>query len=105
MPTAPSHRGHRRALNLCLAAALLVSGIAEFAVAPARAKAASVATTTARLNLRTGPSLDHGVITTMPSGAEVSITGDPSAGFYPVVYDGMEGWAYGDYLDAVAASR
>jgi uncharacterized protein YraI len=99
VPTAPSPRGHRRALNLCLAAVLLVSGLAEFAMAPARAKAASVATTTARLNLRTGPSLDHGVILTMPSGAGVSITGDPSAGFYPVDYDGTEGWAHGDYLN------
>jgi uncharacterized protein YraI len=85
-------------LNLCLAAALLLSGLAEFAVAPARAKAASVATTTARLNLRTGPSLDHGVITTMPYGAEVSVTGDPSGGFYQVAYDDTEGWAHGDYL-------
>jgi uncharacterized protein YraI len=99
VPTASSHRGHRRALNLCLAAAMLVSGLAEFAVTPVRAKAASVATTTARLNLRTGPSLDHEVITTMPYGAEVSITGDPSGGFYPVVFDSTEGWAYGDYLN------
>jgi uncharacterized protein YraI len=99
VPTAPSQRGRRRALKLCLAAALIISGLAEFAVAPARAKAASIATTTARLNLRTGPSLEHGIITTMPNGAEVSITGDPSGGFYPVVYDGMEGWAYGDYLN------
>jgi uncharacterized protein YraI len=99
VPTALSQRGHRCALNLCLAAALLISGIAEFAVAPARAKAASVATTTASLNLRTGPSLNHGVITTMPFGAGVSVTGDRSAGFYPVVYEGTEGWAYGDYLD------
>ena len=51
-----------------------------------------------RLNLRSGPSLDSGVITVMPDGAAVSLTGEYANGFLGVVYDGIAGFAYGDYL-------
>lgn len=56
-------------------------------------------TTTARLNLREGPSLDDEVILTMPSGAKVTaLDEEPEDGFYHVSYDGEDGWAYGKYL-------
>lgn len=52
------------------------------------------------LNLRSGPSLDNSVITVMPDGAPVSLTGESAGGFLSVVYNGTSGWAYGDYLSA-----
>src|SRR4051794_31429322 len=58
----------------------------------------SYATTTSALNLRSGPSTGYSVITVMPSGAEVGITGDRQAGFYPVRFGGDDGWASADYL-------
>ncbi|MEA2584843.1 MAG: hypothetical protein QOF33_2928 [Thermomicrobiales bacterium] len=54
---------------------------------------------TSALNLRAGPSTRDDVLAVMPEGAIVEITGDPESGFYPVRYDGENGWAFGDYLD------
>lgn len=50
------------------------------------------------LNLRSGPSTGNSVITVMPDGAAVSLTGQSSGGFLSVVYNGTSGWAHGDYL-------
>jgi uncharacterized protein YraI len=54
---------------------------------------------TSALNLRGGPSTADDVLAVMRGGAMVEITGDPENGFYPVRYDGVNGWAFGDYLD------
>lgn len=56
------------------------------------------ATTTSSLNLRSNSNTSARVIAVMPSGASVSILGDPVNGFYPVSYNGSNGWAYADYL-------
>jgi uncharacterized protein YraI len=56
------------------------------------------ATTTATLNLRAGPSLSDSVLTVMPFGSNVAVTGNSQNGFYPVAYNGNNGWASGDYL-------
>ena len=56
------------------------------------------ATTTANLNLRTGPSLQHEILTVMPWGSTVQITGGIEYGFYPVSFNGLSGYAYSDYL-------
>jgi uncharacterized protein YraI len=50
------------------------------------------------LNLRTGPSTDYPVITVMPGGATVQLTGESGNGFLGVVYNGASGFAYADYL-------
>ncbi len=50
------------------------------------------------LNLRSGPSTGNSVITVMPDGAQVSLSGQSSGGFLSVVYNGTSGWAHGDYL-------
>jgi rare lipoprotein A len=55
--------------------------------------------TTARLNLRTGPSTSEDVIRTLASGAIVTIVdGDPQNGFYHVESGGDDGWVFGSYL-------
>jgi uncharacterized protein YraI len=101
-PAVPkAHRRHfgRRAFNLSLLVLVLVSGLVDYVHPTSRAKSASYAVTTTGLNLRSGPSTNHDVLLVMPTGAAVDITGSASHGFYPVVYQGTDGWAYGDYLD------
>ncbi|HEY8446064.1 MAG TPA: SH3 domain-containing protein [Thermomicrobiales bacterium] len=50
------------------------------------------------LNLREGPSTSDDIITVMPAGARVTLTGERRNGFVRVVYDGRRGWAYAAYL-------
>lgn len=50
------------------------------------------------LNLRSGASLNNSVITVMPDGASVTLTGEASGGFLGVVYNGTAGWAWSEYL-------
>lgn len=50
------------------------------------------------LNLRSGPSTGNSVITVMPDGAAVSLSGESAGGFLGVVYNGTSGWAFADYL-------
>jgi uncharacterized protein YraI len=50
------------------------------------------------LNLRSGPGTDYSVIAVMPDGATVSITGALQNDFYPVRYNGLNGFAFADYL-------
>jgi rare lipoprotein A len=59
--------------------------------------------TTARLNLREGPSTKEEIITTLPLKATVTILdGTPENGFYHVDTDSGEGWVYGSYLKSGA---
>ena len=62
------------------------------------APAAGTLTTTTALNLRSGASLDNGVILVMPPGASVQVTGAARNGFVPVSFNGTEGWAFAAYL-------
>jgi uncharacterized protein YraI len=52
------------------------------------------------LNLRAGASLGDAVLAVIPRGASVELTGGSSGGFLSVLFDGIEGWASADYLDA-----
>lgn len=55
--------------------------------------------TTARLNLRAGPSTTNAIYLTMPLGATVTLrTATPRNGFYQVSYGNRAGWAHGGYL-------
>ena len=65
---------------------------------PTAALAASPAIVREELNLRSGPGTGYSVVTIMPAGAAVTVTGESSEGFYPVTYNGSAGWAYGEYL-------
>jgi len=64
---------------------------------PAPVEIASMVTTTS-LNLRADASLSGAVLTVIPSGATVSLTGDSQNGFLPVTYDGLNGWASAEFL-------
>jgi uncharacterized protein YraI len=89
----------RRALAaVALLAAFAMPFASNSLVGGSRAAAATVATTTDYLNLRSGPGLENPVLRVIPVGATVSVAGDPENGFYPVAYGGTNGWASGDYL-------
>ncbi len=62
------------------------------------------ATVTEALNLRAGPSTEDRVLAVMPGGARITVTGAGSNGYYPVVYNGTSGWAYGDWIKADGAA-
>ena len=50
------------------------------------------------LNLRSGPGTSYSVLAVMPGGSTVSITGSLINGFYPVRYNGIDGFASATYL-------
>ena len=91
-----------RIVHLACAGLLALSffGVSLFAGSAGGASAASATTaaTTDYLNFRSGPSLGARVMTVMPPGSAVTVTGTASNGFYPVTYHGTQGWAYGSYL-------
>jgi hypothetical protein len=58
----------------------------------------TTAKTTARLNLRAGPSTNDTVRTVIPSGAVVTLTGTIYDVWYAVTYNGLAGWVSGTYL-------
>jgi uncharacterized protein YraI len=76
--------------------AMLFGGL--LLLTPAGVGAQSTATTTDYLNLRQGPSTGTAIVTTMPAGATVTVNGSPEGAFYPVSYNGMSGYAHGDWL-------
>ncbi len=65
----------------------------------------SVLKTTAALNLRTGPSTSYQVRLVIPLGGQVTTinTTSPSGSFYNVRYNGIDGWASGNYLTLVSS--
>ena len=70
---------------------------------PAPGGDVGTATTTSSLNLRSGPSTGEAVLTVMPAGATVTLTGSQQSGFYPVRYGGQNGWASASYLSVGGA--
>lgn len=88
-----------RCANLVLAVAMLLSAAgAAFVVDPKRASAASATTSTA-LNLRVGFRLTSKVKLVMPAGSRVDIVNRSQNGYWKVVYQGVRGYAHGDYLN------
>src|SRR5690606_30603825 len=58
----------------------------------------SSARVTETLNMRSGPATSYSVVTVMPAGATVVLTGQQSNGFHSVSYNGRTGWAFSTYL-------
>lgn len=57
-------------------------------------------TTTNNLNLRADSNTGAQVLTVMPKGSAVNITGQAVNGWYPVEYNGQTGWASAQYFNA-----
>lgn len=62
------------------------------------------ATVTEALNMRSGPATSYSVITVMPAGATVVLTGQEANGFQSVSYNGKTGWGFGTYLSITPAT-
>lgn len=84
---------------LTLAVLVLVTGFCGFSGYSNAATSKAVVTTHgARLNVRTGPSMDHRVITSLSNGTIVTVTGS-SGSWYRISYgSGKSGYVYGSYL-------
>jgi uncharacterized protein YraI len=54
--------------------------------------------TTAALNLRSGPGTTFPVVTVLPPGTQVDVTGAAQNGFLPVRWAGRSGFAHSDFL-------
>lgn len=50
------------------------------------------------VNLRTGPGLGYGVLTIVPRGSRLGLTGQRSGGFVSVTFGGRSGWVSSDYV-------
>lgn len=92
----------RTLITLATIVMMLFGGLA-LTSSTARADAGTGATsqTTDNLNLRAAPSLDAEIFTVIPAGGSVTIDGAAENGFYPVTWQGQNGYAYGDYLTGV----
>lgn len=56
--------------------------------------------TNSDVNLRAGPSLEAGVLSVLPPGSPVEVTGGASGAFTPVLAGGVSGWVATEYLGA-----
>ena len=79
---------------------------AEALPAPATslAEVSANPTATADLNLRAGPSYDDAVLLVIPAGAALTTTGEWSAGFVGVTYEGQYGWVDSSWLGSGEAA-
>jgi len=81
-------------------AIVAVSCVAFVIAAPAQAQQTLTATTTAWLNMRTGPGTGYAVITSIPAGGQVSVYQCTTAQTWcEVGYNGRIGWSSARYLN------
>ncbi len=69
-------------------------------LAATSASATGEATTTAAVNVRSGPGTGHGVIGVAPRGTTLGTTGTTSGGWTQVVWQGSAAWISTNYLSA-----
>ena len=67
---------------------------------PPASSPTGTATATTDLNLRASASTSSAILAVIPAGGVVNLTGNSQAGFRSVTFNGISGWAYGDYLRA-----
>ncbi len=81
---------------------LLATTAAFLAAAPAFAQVAATAATD--LNLRAGPGGDQEILAVIPAEGAVTVDGClEAANWCQVTFEGTQGWAYGEYLNAAGA--
>ena len=95
---APRHLIHRPLLTAAIGLLVLL-GVAALAPA-ALAHAPALATAEADVNLRSAPSADAVVLTTVPLGATVELTGAAMGDYVEIGFGGRTGWAIASLLDA-----
>ena len=85
-------------LSLFLLGPSLLVWSGDLHPANVHAQQATTATTTDRLNLRSGPALSYSVSAVIPLGATVTLGGQENNGFRSVTWNGQTGWAFSTYL-------
>ena len=70
------------------------------------ASAATLATATTSLNIRTGPGPEYPVIGAIPDKGQATVTGCITGSLWcQITYKGRQGWAYSQYLTASAGGQ
>lgn len=86
--------------------ATLLTAIAALAAASLPASAATLATVTTSLNIRTGPGPEYPVIGAIPDKGQATVTGCIAGSLWcQVTYNGKQGWAYSQYMSASAGGQ
>src|SRR5829696_8308544 len=91
----PRSRGPRRILRVVafLAIVSIVSGLGSaFLPSVDRVALARDGLALGDTLILAGPGGQYGILTVEPSGAVMSVDGDPVDGYYPVSYNGISGW-------------
>ena len=91
----PRSRGPRRYSRIVafLAVVTVVSGLGSaFLPSVDRVALAQDGQALGDTLILAGPGGQYGILTVAPTGAVMSVDGDPVDGYYPVTYDGVSGW-------------
>lgn len=76
---------------------LTINGVGDGPVVPG-GRVGEVYVADGPVNFRSGPSESDPVISVIPDGALVALTGDSANGFLSIIYSDRSGWAYGDLV-------
>jgi hypothetical protein len=90
----PRPRGSRRsAIALLALVTVIATCSAAFIPSPQRVAQARSAEALGDVVILAGPGGQYGILTVAPTGTVMDIQGDPVDGFYPVHFEGIDGWA------------
>jgi uncharacterized protein YraI len=85
--------------------AILIAAVTAAALS-SPASAASFATATTALNIRSGPGPQYSVVGAIPDHAQATITGCIQGSLWCAVsYNGKQGWAYAQYMETHLSGR
>jgi len=86
--------------------ATLLTTVAALAALSLPASAASLATATTSLNIRSGPGPEYPVTGAIPERGQATVTGCIQGSLWcQVMYDGKQGWAYSQYMMGMAGGQ
>ncbi len=85
---------------------IFIAALAAVAALSQPASAATVASATTPLNIRSGPGPEYPVTGAIPTNGQATILGCIEGSLWcQVTYNGNQGWAYSQYLTATIAGR
>lgn len=88
------------------ASTVLIAAVIATAVMAPAASAATLASATTSLNIRSGPGPEYSVIGAIPAKGQATITGCIEGSLWcQVTYNGKQGWAYSQYMVATLSGR
>ena len=89
----PRSCGSRSIATAVFVAVMIVSGLGSaFMPSSERVALARDGLAVGDALILAGPGGQYGILTVAPSGAAMSVDGDPVDGYYPVSYEGISGW-------------